>query len=721
MKSSVRQTLQQLAILLAVILVAYWQIVFPVNCLKWDMIDVVLPFRYFIGECWQNGYFPFWNPYQLGGTPIYPDMQYPVFYPETFIIGHLGSYSNLTLHFLFVLYIFIAGMGMYFLAKYFKIKPEVALYTGIAYSLSGFFVGHGQAMFALVSAAWVPFVIMFFLKMSTSLRPRDALATSLFLFLLITNGYQTFTIILGYFLVVIALFFLVMYVIRKQYSNLFRLAWLNLLLAAIVVILCSPLWVSLIQVSDYTSRLGFLPLELALQNPFSPQSLISLILPAATVKNPEFFQTDLSMSNAYFGLVMLVFLLGSFFRKLSRIEYLFLGWALFCLLSSFGSYTPVREFLYHYLPMMNLFRAPSYFTLFSILGFLLLAGKSISELNTTSLRWTKLLILPLAVIFLSAAFYSFPKIDFAHSGLGGLGNLFYESIQKTTFHEHIFIQSLFQLIILSGLLLTISRNKISVQLIGFLLSFEMIFAVQFNMYYTVASHKNPVKLYHQLKEKPSGFPLPEPKPLNENTDISGAFLPVWRNTHIFHKSISFGGFSSFVFDDFIRLVDDYPNLLDAVLSNPPVYLSNHIEPVSQINNRPIAEKEILYVDDSFFVKYSYLHSVALNRAQHDTAFFVHFAPNNIVIHTESESPALLVILQSQYKGWSARVNGKETPIITTNLLFRGIEVPAGKAVVELHYQNKIVKILFLVTMVLFLCIISCILFIPAVSGRKNKN
>ena len=45
--------------------------------LKYDMIDQAYPWRYFIGECLQNGNLPLWNPYQLLGRQSMPIRKVP--------------------------------------------------------------------------------------------------------------------------------------------------------------------------------------------------------------------------------------------------------------------------------------------------------------------------------------------------------------------------------------------------------------------------------------------------------------------------------------------------------------------------------------------------------------------------------------------------------------------------------------------------------------------
>jgi uncharacterized membrane protein YciS (DUF1049 family) len=77
------------------------------------------------------------------------------------------------------------------------------------------------------------------------------------------------------------------------------------------------------------------------------------------------------MRNGYFGLLpLLFFILGIFAKKPQEISILFY-FGIFSLLASVGEYLPVRAFLFHYVPMMNVFRFPSVFRLFFIIGALL--------------------------------------------------------------------------------------------------------------------------------------------------------------------------------------------------------------------------------------------------------------------------------------------------------------------------------------------------------------
>jgi len=61
-------------------------------------------------------------------------------------------------------------------------------------------------------------------------------------------------------------------------------------------------------------------------------------------------------------------------------------------------------------------------------------------------------------------------------------------------------------------------------------------------------------------------------------------------------------------------------------------------------------------------------------------------PNHIVIETESDATATLVLADAHYPGWRATVDGKNTDISPANGFFRSVVVPAGSHEVVFDYQ-----------------------------------
>jgi hypothetical protein len=66
--------------------------------------------------------------------------------------------------------------------------------------------------------------------------------------------------------------------------------------------------------------------------------------------------------------------------------------------------------------------------------------------------------------------------------------------------------------------------------------------------------------------------------------------------------------------------------------------------------------------------------------------FVERSPTELLFSTESEQATLLVDNQTWYPGWEAQVNGEPSELLRTDLLFRGVELPAGDHEVRLSYR-----------------------------------
>jgi hypothetical protein len=62
-------------------------------------------------------------------------------------------------------------------------------------------------------------------------------------------------------------------------------------------------------------------------------------------------------------------------------------------------------------------------------------------------------------------------------------------------------------------------------------------------------------------------------------------------------------------------------------------------------------------------------------------------PQWLVLETEAPDRAFLVVADSDFPGWSARVDGSPAQIAPTNLLVRGIPLPGGRHRVEMRYET----------------------------------
>jgi hypothetical protein len=363
---------KEILLLFLVTILAFWQVAFLQNSMKWDFVDAFLPSRYFFSESILNNQFPLWNPYLLYGTPIYADLV-SVFNPEFWIIGNLFGYSNITLQFMFLVYVFFAGVSFFYFLKQFNSEYKISLGLSVAYMLSGLTVGNSQHLAFVAGYAILPFVIASYFRFIRQFNRPNLTQLSIALFLMIYASYPGLTIISAYLLLSIFVYSLVVYRAEKKFIK--TVLVYHLVLAGIVVLFSTVLIVAYIQGVPYLSRYGGLTTELAHKHPFSLQSMLSFLLPMATGADPQFFQTDPSMSNGYWGIVSLVLFLFVLTKKAGKKEsYVVLLFGTFALLVSFGDRLFLREFLYRYFPLMNMFQYPGIFRTFAIFGFLAFTG-----------------------------------------------------------------------------------------------------------------------------------------------------------------------------------------------------------------------------------------------------------------------------------------------------------------------------------------------------------
>jgi hypothetical protein len=77
-------------------------------------------------------------------------------------------------------------------------------------------------------------------------------------------------------------------------------------------------------------------------------------------------------------------------------------------------------------------------------------------------------------------------------------------------------------------------------------------------------------------------------------------------------------------------------------------------------------------------------------------FLIEERPEHITLQVESPAEqsetSSLIVRDTCYPGWVARVDGVETPIACADILFRKINVPPGKHIIEFSYEPQSIKI-----------------------------
>ncbi len=131
-------------------------------------------------------------------------------------------------------------------------------------------------------------------------------------------------------------------------------------------------------------------------------------------------------------------------------------------------------------------------------------------------------------------------------------------------------------------------------------------------------------------------------------------------------------------------------------SSPRTYLASVLTPVDSeavLDQEELPEfdrtQEALIDQDSMrhlVGTYSGAASDTGPLAAKATTKIVAYSVNDVVVEVDSDRAGVLVLHDLYYPGWEVTVDGAAQPLLRTNLLFRGVEVPAGRHRVAFRFN-----------------------------------
>lgn len=674
-------TLFPLVVLTVFPLVVFWQISFMQFTMKWDMMEQYFPFRYFIGNCFQQGNFPWWNPHINLGYPFHADPQSACWYPVTWLLAWNG-YSLYDLHIEFIVHIILAGMGVFLMLKNEGIATMPALLFSWCYQTCGFFIGNAQHFTYVISAAWIPWVFWGFLRLWRNSSLWNTIPAGLSLHLLLTGGYPSLFIITLYLLFMMML---CVWVAEKRWTDAKKLCDILLhttIALSMTIVLSAGYLTSFAEVRNHITRGAGVSLEQALYGAFPPQAAISLLLPLHVAQKQEHILSDISMLNSYVGLLSLVFFLpGLCIKYQLRWFWLFMG--IFCFLAALGDASPVRTWLYHHVPLMNTFRFPGVFRLFFILAILMIAAQGLDcflKANSHAVR-----IVSLISLFGLAAFLTIKLLN---------SLIYYKSIETPPFwdysqyhrfltvhsnHDIFLIQSIIQIgiVLLLAIVLFATKSYMR-QLALFAVVFtDMFLSAQLNMNATVVSNRRVNEFQKALVESAVEKGLCSLIPLNAMHTYDNRLYPSYANHAILLHTISAEGYNPFLlklYEQFERSTRRYQHL-----SKPLFSIICHPDSVVTVDIcRPTY----------FQIRASLLHA--------DT----------------------LIFQQIYYPRWNTLINENHISLSATNDGLMQIALEKGAHAIVIRYETDLLLLLLLIQIAGYLLLVLIMMFFPQSATRR---
>lgn len=692
--NSKRQSVKTIFAFLLILFVAYLPVSTFLFFIKNDAFNGYFPPKFFMSESLHSGHLPLWNPYINYGIPQYGDMSSGYWSPLTWLIAGTVGYNAYTFTIEVLAYLFIGGIGMYKLCRYFNLQNKVRFIAAIAYMCCGYNVGHLQHFNWLSGAAFLPGCVWAYLVLQQNFSIKNILQSALLFYLFISSAHPGITIGAFYFFIALLLFLFFKNEKKNNFSaRIKKFAFSNSLLLISLIVLSIGMIVGYLDIIPHFSRGSKVMLGESLKNPTTPQSWISALLPLSSTKNDAFFATDISMRNIYFSLTLLLFFFLSLFQKNSWQKFFLYTGIAFLLLSSGGIF---KTFAYKFIPLIGYVRLNGEFIIFSLLCFILIAAIELNRFIIEqkefkgTVKWIYYFFE--IILFACIVFGLYKTINGKEGFLYSYKNIALQNgtslklkalIDAISFYDALWLQGIIQLFLLWGIKLFLIKRQWN--LLARIVIADIVIATLLNLPFTGVGQASVADVQRVLNKSPKGIPIPSLQSVTKNDTVS-----------IYEKGLV-GDWS--LYNKQIGVTKEVPY---------PIRLNNTIKYFETIEINPslsLAQNDFLFTTNTNDSKPA----------------ITSFTGNEIAFTLTAPDTGYIVYQQTFYPYWFYD-NGKEKKKVqqyTTN--FIAVPLVKGENKIEITFEPQKIKIAMLISLIFFSVVVILLLFNPAFIRRSLTN
>jgi hypothetical protein len=636
-------------LLLLVCYLAYLPLSSFLFSLKNDAFAYNFPNKYFFSEALRAGQLPLWNPYLNFGFPLYADPGFAWWNPISWFWGLIG-YNAYTFTLEILGYIYISGIGMYWCLRKMNFLRSTSFAIACMFMCSGFFIGNVQHINFLTCAAFIPWVIGSWILYQRKTDNSNLLRLVFFSFMLITGGHPAIPLAAAFYLLVLSPAYFI--IVQKEPLNLFIKK--QLLYLIMVSIAIAPLLFSYWQIWPFYSRNQPVDQLSHLDTGFTFQSYISFFYPFATIKNSDFFATDVSMRNAYFSLagiaLFMAFLLQ---KKKEKLQLLFLWASIPMIIISLGG--EIKNYFYSHLPGFSYINTNGEFRVFIIFSLLFVCGFELNKILLTSsngaVKLKKIFLWLMAISLLSAIItipfvHNYSPVNSSGSGVTALIKLF---IDNLSFADSILIATLVATFF-SAAYYYIFKGVIKIKLFFLILVIDLILNSWLLLPITGVNKTSVGKMQELLERSPRGFTAGQLFS-NNQVNLTEEEISLIHNWAWYDKKIN----SSKI---------DYPSKFTATER----FLES--SDTTMIKNKQFV-----------FAKNQSLKEIQIKRS----------GINSYEISFTSSINDTLVILQNKFKGWKITANNEQVQPLQVNHPFLAIPIHKNSYIIQINYAPSLIN------------------------------
>ena len=701
-----------------------------------------LPWRL---DAWQqlsSGILPLWSDQVGMGAPLFANYQSALLYPPNLLIWMGAACCSIkgiavSQTILVMLHLIVSGIGMVYLIREIGFGKLAQTICGLSFSLSGYLISRASFLSMNAVLAWLPWLLW------CSLRWMRALEM---------GNRKEFGKYVGFHLIILAFQLLGGHAQLTWYTQLMIVVWVLIftlggkkefiwkklatlgLISLIAIGLCA---VQLVPTAEYllqSQRSQAVDESYALNYSFWPWRLLTLFSPdlfGNPGRNAYWVTADNYWEDAvYIGFIPVILAfyglfnrrkgVGPYTNNQMAVRSFAIGFILLGVFLGLGKNTPLYPFLYRFIPTFNLFQAPARFSIWFVVGLVLLIGFGLDRwVKPTGRRlyWSRL-----------GAMAGFGAILTALIARTILDGSIEESYLNGAFHTSILFFGLMIFNLFApekGKPVTIWNNLLILFVLG-----DLLFAHSFinpgiplktldlvkpietenaHRIYLSPQDESQLKFNHYFRFDTF---LPAGRWIN----LPSAFIP---NSNILQQRPAVNNFDPFTPRRFSVWMDEVmgkPGLVNSDLlryldvdmveeahpdtgavsffevDSPSRYhfftcaemSTNEIQSLSKV----IAKMESGQI----------LSRVILENPLTDSDFTCRPADENLDIHIQvnqsnqhrieliTTQPGWLMQSDIWYPGWKAFLDGQAVPLERMDFAFRGIYIPEGKHEIQLDYQ-----------------------------------
>jgi len=727
----------------------------------------------------QQKQFPLWYPDILGGVPVFGSPIGIPLAPLTWLIYAIPPQVVLAIK--FIVFFFIAGLGMYLYLKEIGLSKYAAALGAFTYQFIGNlaatpYAGHaGRA----ASVAILPLLMFLVNRALKTKKLPYFIGFSLAAALAFYEGQFQ----INYYGLLFILAYFIYYLIarRKEFttSERFKTIIYSLVAVAFIGLLMAVVWLPVLgglkQAARGTER-GF---AWSSSWAMPPAELIDLLIPGFSGILERYWGSNpLKFHTEYFGLLTLVFTFFTVIRFWKKPNVRFFAIAIFfVILTALGGATPFFRILYSIIPGFTLFRAPALSFYIASFGFIVLAAIGFEntivkkELNPKKFLTTSGIFLTIFIIIIIIAAASGRSLAGSKVGI-------YEE-NSSQFTRGIYLGLLLTGIVL-GLIYLGLKNKIQIltaAAITIILSLISQISVMANF---LTKSPGPDKLYagdaivRALKEDSSlhrVFVFPQswenhysdnylwyndiqnpggasPNPLRRYLDFVGAGTSViFAPNNLIQYPVFFDllnikyavGNLSFPEDlskydaNSQRIIRSLKNRFRLVYPNVAVnvYQNDSVLPRAYI----VADYRIAAADEALGIlksqQFDPRAAVVLEedpdlphppaKLPMTEARIVSFEANRVVCRVDNPASGFLVLADNWHPDWRAFVDGKPAKLYRGDYIFRAVYVPVGKHEIVFAYISSPFITGKIISLSSFLIIVALLIISFLFQIKKKPN